>query len=240
MDQLSRKDRVLIEQLVQKYGKKELLEMQLPKKSWPYILAAGLSTAGIFGTNKIGVEPSYNNEIDAESKNQYGMSEDDYKLFQAKVDCVENEIGRVLGLNNKSIGDIQFDIDYLVYCCYEYGYDLPLMLAQMQAESHFGTTPRAKKTNSVFSVGLWDNKTLVTYDNQNDCFIPYIKLMQNDYLQDGNVSIDNLLQKGKFVNHRNERYASDKNYERTVRNIRDSLIRRYPVLSEPFSTTMLK
>jgi hypothetical protein len=55
--------------------------------------------------------------------------------------------------------------------------------------------------------------------------------MLEDYLDDGNITVDNLLADGKFVNFDGKRYASDRRYERKLRNMRNTLIRNYPCLS---------
>ena len=58
--------------------------------------------------------------------------------------------------------------------------------------------------------------------------------MQRDYLDNGNKSVGSILADGKFVNHMGKRYASDPQYEKKIRRIRNGLIRNVPVLAEPY------
>ena len=123
----------------------------------------------------------------------------------------------------------------MVYMCYKYNYDIPMMLSQAQWESTYGTTNRAVKTGSIFSVGLWDSKTVTTYDNQNESIEGYIKLIQRDYLQNGKKTYDDLLKPGKFVNMDGHRYASNPKYEDNIRGTRNSIIRRIPILTQNYT-----
>ena len=233
MERISRKDRVLLEELIEKYGQEELLEKLNRKSILPYAVAAGLSIGGIAGLNYL----SNNQEVqEIKPSNPYGMSEEDYKLFKKKVDAAKDVMSDVLGKNGKSLDDIMFDIENVMYLCYKYNFDEPLLLSQSQNESHFGTAPRARRTGSVISIGQWDNKTVTTYPDQDSCFEPYIKIMQRDYLQNGKVSVDDLLKAGNFVNYLGMRFASNPHYERNVRVTRNKIIREHPELSQSYST----
>ena len=126
--------------------------------------------------------------------------------------------------------DIELSPEAMVLAADENDFDLPFLLAQAHLESCFGLTPRARKTNSVFSVGCYDNgKNVCKYSTQDDSIVPYINLIKNDYLVDGKT-IENLLQKGKFVNAINKRYASDPYYEGKVKDIRNRIVSRFPEL----------
>jgi hypothetical protein len=57
----------------------------------------------------------------------------------------------------------------------------------------------------------------------------YVKLLRNDYLIDGKT-LFNLLKPGQFVNYNGDSYASDTNYEKDIKNIRNRIIRMYPIL----------
>lgn len=247
MERISRKDRVLIEELIEKYGQEELLEKLNKKRILPYAVAAGLAIGGIDGSNHLSnnqevqeVKPSNPYDIPENPydmpENPYDMPEEDYELFKKKVDAAKAVMSDVLGKNGKSLDDITFDIENVMYLCYKYNFDEPLLLSQSQNESHFGTTPRAKRTGSVISIGQWDNKTVTTYPDQDSCFEPYIKIMQRDYLQNGKVSVDDLLKAGNFVNHLGMRFASNPHYERNVRVTRNKIIREHPELAQNYST----
>ena len=110
-------------------------------------------------------------------------------------------------------------------------FDLPLLMAQAHMESCFGLTKRARETNSVFSIGLYDNgKNAATYPTQNASIRPYIKIVQNDYLRDR--SIEDMLSPGNFTNKNNHRYASEKNYESNINSVRNRIINMFPILSQ--------
>lgn len=230
---LNRKERVILEELVSKYGQDTLLEAINYRKILPYVLAGGIAVGGAKGINT--AIQNHRTEHNQEKSNPYGMTKPDYELFLEKLDSVVTLIDTNLKKNGKSIDHIQFDPKHVVYLCYKYNFDLPLMLAQMQCESHFGTDPRAQRTGSVISIGQWDNKTVVTYGTQDECFEPYIKIMKRDYLQNGKVNVDDLLKAGKFVNKDNKRYAKNPHYERDIRVTRNKIIRDYPVLAKEYS-----
>jgi hypothetical protein len=126
---------------------------------------------------------------------------------------------------------IQLDPLNLVKACNETGFDLPLLLAQAHMESCFGLTPRAQKTNSVFSIGLYDDgSNNSSYATQDDSVIPYINVVKNNFLRDR--SVDQMLEPGQFVNKNNQRYASAQNYENNIKSIRNRIIRMYPILGQ--------
>ena len=149
-----------------------------------------------------------------------------------KIEPLIKCIGKYIGAQGHKIAEIKFSPEHLIKVCEETGFDLPLLLAQMQCESNFGLNgKRCAETNSPFSVGLYDNgKNIVKYDSQDDAIDDYIRLMQRDYLVNGKT-VDGLLTPGGFVNKNGYRYASDKEYENKVRATRNSIIRKYPELA---------
>lgn len=99
--------------------------------------------------------------------------------------------------------------------CEKYNIDVCFVLAQGEIESHFGTKGIASKLNSVFNVGVYDDKTVETVDRKyrfdyaNESIEPYLKLLTTKYLV--NKTEEELLI--KFVDINNKRYASNPNYE---------------------------
>ena len=99
--------------------------------------------------------------------------------------------------------------------CEKYNIDVCFVLAQGEIESHFGTKGIASKLNSVFNVGVYDDKTAETVDRKyrfdyaNESIEPYLKLLTTKYLV--NKTEEELLI--KFVDINNKRYASNPNYE---------------------------
>lgn len=99
--------------------------------------------------------------------------------------------------------------------CEKYNVDICFVLAQGEIESHFGTKGIASKLNSVFNVGVYDDKTVETVDRKyrfdyaNESIEPYLKLLTTKYLV--NKTEEELLI--KFIDVNNKRYASNPNYE---------------------------
>lgn len=158
------------------------------------------------------------------------MSNQPDSTFIQRVNAVKKYMKIAAENQGYNPEDIKLSPEAMVLAADENDFDLPFLLAQAHLESCFGLTPRARKTNSVFSVGCYDNgKNVCKYSTQDDSIVPYINLIKNDYLVDGKT-IENLLQKGKFVNAINKRYASDPYYEGKVKNIRNRIVSKFPEL----------
>lgn len=124
---------------------------------------------------------------------------------------------------------IEITPEYILDLVEHTGFDLPLLLAQARQESCFGLTNRAKRTNSVFSMGSFDDgRDTCTFDTQDESVDYYIERMLSDYLSSSTVG--QLLR--KFVNYRGDRYASDPHYEDKIRSIRKSVLERYPEMKK--------
>lgn len=120
----------------------------------------------------------------------------------------------------------------LVTACEENNFSLPFTMAIANLESCFGQTPRSKRTNSVFSVGSYDNgKNVCTYSTPDESITPFINLIKTDYLQDGEKTIGDLLTTNGFVNMNGHRYASNKKYEGQVKSIMNRIVKMYPILN---------
>lgn len=121
----------------------------------------------------------------------------------------------------------------IVTACEQNNFSIPFTMAIANLESCFGQTPRSKKTNSVFSVGSFDNgKNYCVYDSPDKSIIPFINTIKSDYLQNGEKSINDLLVPNGFVNGNGDRYASNTKYEREVKNIMNRIIKMYPILGQ--------
>ena len=164
-------------------------------------------------------------------KNKTGENNMDDPNFEEKVKALRAYMEMAAKNQNYDPGKILISPEAMIRACKQTNFDLPLLIAQAHLESCFGLTPRARRTNSVFSVGSWDDGTdRVTYSSQDESILPYIKLMQNNYLAN-NKSVDDILEPGAFVNTKNMRYASDKSYENKVKSIRNRIISKYPILA---------
>lgn len=146
-----------------------------------------------------------------------------------RIESVSRYIEKALRNQKFDINNLLLSPEAIVDVCDKNEFDLPLLLAQAHLESCFGMTKRARRTNSVWSVGLFDDGTdHCSYSEQNDSIEPYIRLMKNNYLK--NKTIDELLKPGNFVNTKGKRYATDASYESKVKSIRNKIIRDYPDL----------
>ena len=227
LKKLSNIDKNKLTILVEKYGAEQLLNEGFDKKKLAALIGAGIIT----GSSLMDLPKNYTNKEDTriEYNNPYGINNIDYKNILNKEKLVKEYISNILSKHGKTLSDLRFNPDNLVLASYQYDYDLPLLLAQLQMESHFGTTKRAQRTNSMFSAGAYDNgKDVVKYSNQDASIIPYIKLIKKDYMFDGQKDVDQILQ--NFVNHDGNRYASNPNYESDLAKTRKSIISKYPGL----------
>lgn len=108
-----------------------------------------------------------------------------------------------------------------------YNVDIRFVLSQGHLESHFATAGTASKTNSIFNVGAYDGDSAEQqkrngfgYEHPDYSIEPYLKLLTNDYLVDGKTENDLLV---NFVNKSDMRYASDENYEVSLKSIYNNI-----------------
>ena len=232
-----RSDRKLLEQLVKRYGKEQLLtEMNLSKKQLALIGGSALATASIFGLSHC-ANGSETTKEKTEIVDSVALAKQrDAKLFKQKVDALTALFDEYLGRQGMTINDVKLAPEEYVIASYKYGFDLTFMVAQAWIESWFGTTPRALKTNSVWSVGSYDDGRNKYYPSQKESIKDYINIINNDYLLNNKKTYNDLLKDGCFINYNNDRYAKKENYEKKLRNTMKSMNRKYPILSKPFET----
>lgn len=190
-------------------------------------LAAGVAVVTIIAAiNKLGIaEKEKHALIDAIEQTQVDT------VFQKKVQACEDYMKIALQNQGFSLESTGLKPETLVAVADARDFDLPFLMAAAHLESCFGATPRAKKTNSVFSVGCYDNGVnAVTYSDPNESVDAYINLLNNHYLVDGKTIYD-LMVPGKFVNDCGKRYASNKSYESKIKAIRNSIIKKFPELA---------
>ena len=151
--------------------------------------------------------------------------------FQTKVEACRKYMEYALKNQNYTWDSTDLKPETLVKASMEENFDLPFLMAVAHQESCFGATPRAQRTNSVFSEGSWDNgQNKVTYSDPNESVYGYIDLMNRSYIINGKSLFD-LLVPGKFVNGIGKRYASDVNYERKIKSLRNRILQKYPELA---------
>lgn len=181
-------------------------------------------------------EFSISEKLDFENVNDSIVKQDSLEL--AKIDSIRFEkVLAVKDFMHKSAKNQGYSIDKItltpeaiVTACESENFDIPFVMAAAKLESCFGLSERAVKTNSVFAVGCYDNgKDYSFYDTQDECIVPYIQLLKNQYLGENKTILD-ILKPGCFVNFCGRRYASNVNYERQMASIRNSIIKSYPIL----------
>ena len=181
------------------------------------------------------------NELNKNDKstNEYAIYEKglhDLKVKEMER-CMQEKYLRLKGHKDYNAKDIVLSAEQLVTDCEETNYDIVLAAAQAWNESAWGTTPRARRSNSVFSVGAYDNgEDVVSYSHQNASVRPYINLMQNDYSMNGDTLTDIMSGKRQLVNQQGKRYASDVNYEKKLRATYNAIKKTYPILSWDLET----
>ena len=157
-----------------------------------------------------------------------GMSDYSYQIYRSRTELAME------GVKDKIVTEIDNYIDSvatdsglngirLFELCDKYGVDVRFAMAQAEAESHFGTKGVAAKTNMVWNVKAYDNRTADDMIKKGDAkthpdmsIEPYLILLTNEYLVNGKTEYDML---DKFVDSNGKRYASNPNYETMVLNI---------------------
>ena len=121
-------------------------------------------------------------------------------VFMQKVEACKAYMEYALNNQGYTLESTELKPETLVRASMENSFDLPFLMAVAHQESCFGATPRAQRTNSVFSVGSYDNgKNVVTYSDPNESVYGYIDLLNSSYIVNGKSLFD-LLKPGGFVN----------------------------------------
>lgn len=152
-------------------------------------------------------------------------------VFMQKVEACKAYMEYALNNQGYTLESTGLKPETLVKASIENSFDLPFLMAVAHQESCFGATPRAQRTNSVFSVGSYDNgKNVVTYSDPNESVYGYIDLLNSSYIVNGKSLFD-LLKPGGFVNGIGKRYAKDKSYEAKIKNVRNRILKKFPQLA---------
>ena len=198
------------------------------------LLASGVAVATIINAiNKIDAPMQEKEELAQLVTDYQGEMdrENSDSIFQQKVNACRAYMEYALKNQNYTLESTDLKPETLVKASIEKNFDLPFLMAVAHQESCFGATPRAKRTNSVFSVGSYDNgKDVVNYSDPNDSVYGYIDLLNKSYMVNGKSLFD-LLKPGGFVNGIGKRYASDANYENKISYLRYKIIKKFPELS---------
>lgn len=225
---MNNKDRLILEYLCEKYTP-EVIEEGFLKKLSPYVAGGLLTLGGIAINNHIN---SHNdNDIDNSTQEVVIPLSKQIPNYDELVSAVKDYMSWAVKCVGHDYSEIEITPEKLVELSYEYQYDLPMLLAALHLESHFGITPRAKRTNSPCSVGCWDNgQNRAHYNNQNAAVEDYIQIMQDNFIR--GRSLADAFSNGGLVNGIGKRYASDKKYEQKLRSLRTKAIKNFPELEK--------
>ena len=112
-------------------------------------------------------------------------------VFMQKVEACKAYMEYALNNQGYTLESTGLKPETLVRASMEKSFDLPFLMAVAHQESCFGATPRAQRTNSVFSEGSWDNgQNKVTYSDPNESVYGYINLLNNSYIVNGKSLFD--------------------------------------------------
>ena len=196
------------------------------------LIAAGIAATTIISAiNKVNAPSWEKEELRQMVLARQDNAEKIDTVFEKKVNACREYMEYALKNQNFTLNSTGLKPETLVKASMEYDFDLPFLMAVAHQESCFGATPRARRTNSVFSEGAWDNGSdKVKYSDPNESVYGYIDLLNNSYLVNGKTLFD-LLKPGSFVNGIGKRYASDKAYEQKISSIRKRILQKYPELA---------
>jgi hypothetical protein len=234
---ISHNDRLLLEQLCNTYGndviQEELMKSKLTRTLGTLSLAGALAFGGA-AFNNAGHAPAA--EEPAPVVRQLSIEEIIPDYYE-KVAAVEDYLITAFTKygHPERLQKLDVTAEDFVKVSYEENIDLPLLLAAGWVETKFGTEGVCvtRGTNSMFSVGAWDDGTTRNYyDSKVESMYHYAQIIKNDYLRGRGV--DELLKDGNFVNKNGHRYASNPKYERDLRNTRNKILRNYEVLRPDF------
>jgi hypothetical protein len=160
--------------------------------------------------------------------NNNGMSDYSYQIYRSRTELAmegvkDNIVTEIDNYIDSVANDSGLNGIRLFELCDKYGVDVRFAMAQAEAESHFGTKGVAAKTNMVWNVKAYDNRTADDMIKKGDAkthpdmsIEPYLILLTNEYLVNGKTEYDMF---DKFVDSNGKRYASNPNYETMVLNI---------------------
>lgn len=202
------------------------------------VIAALVGTYNLDDAQKTRIADFFNtkfnntHKMDAYNKENQGF---DTEKFNEQVAAVDQYMKSVVALNGYNPNDIQLTPLEIVKKCYEHNFKISNLLAHLHQESCFGMTPRARKSNSPFSVKLYDNPKKPDgkiYDSQDESIEGFLNLIEKDYLRDGKKYSDLISGNNSFVNYQNNRYAKDPNYEAKIQQLTNRVEKNFPILGE--------
>lgn len=214
----------------------ESLDFNALKKKIKRALLAGVTASVILGAvskldindvEKRQLEQMVNTEMVQDSTETQNDS-----IHQQKIEACRAYMEWAMKNQGYDWSTTKLTPEAIVNICEENNFSIPFTMAIANLESCFGQTPRSKRTNSVFSVGSYDNgKNVCTYSTPDESIAPFINLIKKDYLQNGEKTLDDLLVTNQFVNMNGHRYAKNQKYEGQIKSIMNRIIKMYPILN---------
>jgi hypothetical protein len=167
------------------------------------------------------INKSLDDKPNGEGKNVKDLSKLDlntrkgYKAYETIADTfISSRSSNILGIRGSMLADAAKNTYN------QYGSYVPpeLALAQLAVEGGFSTDPNAKpiRTKNPFNVGNIDKGSTITHNSVQGGIQAYYDLMGRSYLSKGKTTSDLL---SNFVNKNGNRYATNPNYESSLKQI---------------------
>lgn len=214
----------------------ESLDFNALKKKIKRALLAGVTASVILGAvSKLDINDIEKHQlaqlVNTEMVQDSTETQND-SIHQQKIEACKDYMEWAMKNQGYDWSTTKLTPEAIVDICEENNFSIPFTMAIANLESCFGQTPRSKRTNSVFSVGSYDNgKNICTYSTPDESIAPFINLIKKDYLQDGEKTLDDLLVTNQFVNMNGHRYAKNPQYEGQIKSIMNRIIKMYPILN---------
>jgi len=214
----------------------ESIDFNSLKRKIKKAILAGVAASVILGAvSRLNVDDNTKHELEKIVQTemvQDGTETQNDSIHQQKVEACRAYMEWAMKNHGYDWKTTKLTPEAIVTACEQNDFSIPFTIAIANLESCFGQTPRAKRTNSVFSVGSYDNgKDVCTYSNPDESIVPFIKLIKKDYLQNGEKELSDLLVPNQFVNKNGLRYAKNPKYEGQIKSIMNRIIKMYPILN---------
>lgn len=209
----------------------ESLNFNTLKKKIKRALLAGVTASVILGAvSRLDINDVEKHALEQMVQNSTETQND--STHQQKVDACRAYMEWAMKNQGFDWTTTKLTPEAIVDACEENNFSIPFTMAVANLESCFGQTPRAKRTNSIFSVGSYDDgRNVCTFSTPNESIAHFIKTIKNDYLLNGKKTISDLLVPNQFVNMNGDRYAKNQKYEGQVKSIMNRIIKMYPILN---------
>lgn len=183
-----------------------------------------LTSANTYSFNRLNYEEfqnscTFSKFVKSNYSEYKNLFNSDPKILDKHFQLRDSLIKEVNDYMDKVTPNNRMNGEYIVKMCLEYNYDIPLLLAQAEWETKFGTLGIGRSTkNSCFGV------ISRQYTSTDDAVFDYIKIMQKSYLPAGRT-ISQLFNSG-FRTIKGSKYASDPKYPETIKKVRNKILNK--------------